>query len=130
MADLSKIKLNGTTYNFKDTVARNYATEEEILELLNSLDIVSGQSILSVRQMTTTDTSATLDQNILYVWPEMAELSISCPLTGHYAFRFTSGATATNLTLPSGVIMPTNFIVEANMVYEINILEGYGTAAS
>ena len=35
MADLSKIKLNGTTYNFKDTVAR-----ENLSALERSLDTI------------------------------------------------------------------------------------------
>ena len=35
MADLSKVKLNGTTYNFKDTVAREYFANKNFLEIID-----------------------------------------------------------------------------------------------
>ena len=43
--------------------------------------------------------------------------------------RFTSGATATTLTM-TGITMPDDFSVEANTVYEINVYEGYGLAVN
>lgn len=79
---------------------------------------------------TSSDTSQTLAENTFYVWPEMTSLTITCPSTGGpYAFRFTSGSTATTLTM-SGITMPDDFTVEANKVYEINVYQGYGLAAS
>ena len=79
---------------------------------------------------TSSDTSQTLAANTFYVWPEMSALTITCPATGGpYAFRFTSGSTATTLTM-TGITMPNDFAVEANKVYEINVFEGYGIAVS
>lgn len=79
---------------------------------------------------TSSDTSQTLAANTFYVWPTMTTLTVTCPTTGGpYAFRFTSGSTATTLTM-SGITMPDDFTVEANKVYEINVYQGYGLAAS
>ena len=79
---------------------------------------------------TASDTAQTLAANTFYIWPEMSALTITCPATGGpYAFRFTSGATATTLTM-TGITMPDDFAVEANKVYEVNVYQGYGLAVS
>lgn len=78
---------------------------------------------------TSSDTSFTLQADKFYVWPEMSALSVTVTSTGMYAFRFTSGSTATTLTV-TGATMPDSFTVEANKVYEINIYQGYGVASS
>ena len=89
-----------------------------------------GGSTTTVQTMTASDTAATLAENVFYIWPEMAALEITCPASGGvYAFRFTSGETATELTL-SGITMPDDFTVEAGRVYEINVYEGFGLAQS
>jgi len=84
----------------------------------------------TVVNKTASDTSQTLAANTFYIWPEMASLTITCPATGGpYAFRFTSGSTATTLTM-TGITMPDDFTVEANKTYEVNVYEGYGLAVS
>ena len=84
----------------------------------------------TVVNKTASDTSQTLEANKFYIFPEMSTLTITCPSTGgEYAFRFTSGATATTLTM-TGITMPDGFTVEANRVYEINVYQGYGLAVS
>jgi len=84
----------------------------------------------TVVNKTSSDTSQTLAANTFYIWPEMSALTITCPATGGpFAFRFTSGATATTLTM-TGITMPDDFTVEANKVYEVNVYEGYGLAVS
>jgi hypothetical protein len=81
-------------------------------------------------QKTASDTAVTLEQYKFFVFPEMASLTVTCPATGgQYAFRFTSGSTATTLTM-TGIVMPDGFAVEANRVYEINVYQGYGLAVS
>ena len=80
-------------------------------------------------EMASTDTTATIEPNKLYVFPEMASLDITLggtidtSIVQEYRFRFTSGATATTLTLPSTVVGEIS--VEANKVYEVSILDGY-----
>ena len=84
--------------------------------------------------MTASDTAPTLDPNKLYVFPEMASLAptLNAPsdnsIVNEYHFIFTSGATATTLTLPAAVLQPDGFTVEANHVYEVSILENCMTA--
>ena len=84
--------------------------------------------------MTASDTTPTLDPNKLYVFPEMASLTptLNTPsdatILNEYHFMFTSGATATTLTLPASVLQPDGFSVEANHVYEVSIVENCMTA--
>lgn len=88
------------------------------------------QEQTTVVNKTSSDTAQTLAANTFYVWPEMSALTITCPTTGGpFAFRFTSGATATTLSM-TGITMPDDFTVEANKTYEINVYEGYGLAVS
>lgn len=97
--------------------------------LQNHQDISGKENITAVVSKTSADTSQTLAADTFYVWPEMSALTITCPATGMYAFRFTSGSTATTLTM-TGITMPDGFTVEADKVYEINIYNGYGVAQS
>ena len=65
----------------------------------------------------------------MYLCGELASLTFTAPQTGICAVRFTSGSTATVVTL-TGVTMPDSWEgAEANTVYEINILNGYGLVA-
>ena len=50
----------------------------------------------------------------------------SVPASGIFTIRFASGSTATTLTLPNTVTMPSGFSVEANKIYEICISDGFG----
>ena len=83
---------------------------------------------------TSADTTSALDPNKLYVFPEMASLTITLNTPGNanianeYHFCFDSGATATVLTVPATILQPDGFTVEANMHYEVSILEGAMTA--
>lgn len=73
-----------------------------------------------------------LKENTFYVFGTVSNLTITlatpaeASILNEYHFRFTSGSTATTLSLPSNVTMPSDFVVEANKVYEISIVDGYG----
>ena len=89
----------------------------------------AGDSVIVPRQeMQNTDTVVTLQPNILYVFPEMASLTVALAtpsdtnVTNEYHFFFTSGATATTLTLND--VLSDAYSIEANMKYEVSILEG------
>lgn len=93
-------------------------------------DAVGGVSAATPRQqMTAGDTTVTLQPNTLYVFPEMATLAITLAtpsntaVANEYHFFFTSGATATTLTLPDGIV--SDMSVEANRRYEASIMDGY-----
>lgn len=77
-----------------------------------------------------TDTAVELEPNKLYIFPEMSGLTITLAepsdtgIANEYHFVFQSGATATTLSIPDTVKLPSNFSVDANKIYEISILEG------
>ena len=60
----------------------------------------NGGSEITVQQMQNTDTTVTLQTNILYIFPEMATLDVTIPQTEQEIhFFFDSGATATVFSL-------------------------------
>lgn len=83
--------------------------------------------IVSRQEMQNTDTVVTLQPNILYVFPEMSSLTVTLGtpadsnVANEYHFFFTSGATATTLTLND--VLSDAYSIEANMKYEVSILE-------
>lgn len=90
----------------------------------------SGGSAGTVRiEKLSTDTAVELEANKLYIFPEMAELTITLAessdtsIVSEYHFVFQSGATATTLSIPDTVKTPSGFTVDANKIYEISIME-------
>lgn len=79
----------------------------------------------------TSDTTFTLTPNTFHVWDEVASLDLSFAeeqsgVANEYLFQFTSGATATTLTLPDGLkwandAAPT---IAENMIYQVSVLKG------
>lgn len=79
----------------------------------------------------TSDTTFTLTPNTFHVWDEVASLTLTLGseqsgVANEYVFQFTSGATATSLTLPDDIkwangTAPT---IAENMIYQISILNG------
>ena len=90
-------------------------------------DAESGSSATPRQQMQDTDVNVTLQPNILYVFPEMASLTVTLGtptdsnVANEYHFFFTSGSTATTLTLND--VLSDAYSIEANMKYEVSILE-------
>ena len=79
----------------------------------------------------TADT-AELAPNTYYRWGEIAALSVTlaepadATITNEYCFEFTSGATATKLTVPSTIKWVHEPTVEAGKTYQVSILNGIG----
>lgn len=69
--------------------------------------------------------------NTKYLCGEVATLTFTPPSTGTSSVRFTSGTTATVLTVPSTVKFPEWFdptVLQTQTIYEILISDGiYGT---
>ena len=86
----------------------------------------NGDSETTVQQMQNTDTTVTLQPNILYLFPEMATLDVTIPQTDQEIhFFFDSGATATTFSLQSqggGQIYTDAYSIDANMRYEVSVL--------
>ena len=90
-------------------------------------DVESSSSATPRQEMQNTDTTVTLEPNKLYVFPEMASLTVTLGtpsdinVENEYHFFFTSGQTATTLTLND--VLSDAYSIEANMKYEVSILE-------
>ena len=77
-----------------------------------------------------TTVTQTGEDHVMYLCGELATLSFTAPQTGITAIRFTSGTTATVVTL-TRITMPDDWTgAEANKTYEINVLDGKGVYAS
>lgn len=80
------------------------------------------------QEMQNTNTTVTLQPNILYAFPEMSTLTVmlgnpsDTDIANEYHFFFTSGATPTSLTLND--VLSDTYSIEANTKYEVSILEG------
>lgn len=91
-------------------------------------DAESGSPATPRQEMLSSDTVITLEPNKLYIFPEMASLTVTLAepdnsnVANEYHFFFTSGATATTLTLND--VLSDAYSIEANMKYEVSILEG------
>lgn len=93
-----------------------------------------GNKADKIAKTTVSGTSVTqaLTENTFYVFGEVSALTVTLAtpadanILNEYHFRFTSGSTATTLTLPNSVTMPSDFAVEANKTYEISIVDNYG----
>lgn len=94
----------------------------------DGLDGVSGVPVRI--EKTSSDSTAEIDPNKLYIFPEMLSLTytLATPsdtsVSNEYHFVFRSGATATELVHPANVSVPDGFAVDKNKLYEISILEG------
>lgn len=79
----------------------------------------------------TGDTTFTLTPNTFHVWGEVATLDITLGdetsgVANEFLFQFTSGSTATTLTLPDDIkwANDTAPTIAENMIYQISILKG------
>ena len=92
--------------------------------------IVSGQ----LAPVTVTGTTATIvaEAGKRYICGELTELTFTPPSEGITDIIFTSGTTATVLTLlpANGVTMPDGFSVESGKKYEFNFLDRLGVVQS
>ena len=75
-------------------------------------------------------TLALAADNTVYEYGELTALTVTAiPASGAFILRFTSGATATVLTLPNTLHLPDGFTVKTNTRYEINVADGYALCA-
>ena len=79
----------------------------------------------------TSDTTFTLTPNTFHVWDEVSALTLTlgsetAGVANEYLFQFTSGATATSLTLPDDIKWANDSAptIAENMIYQVSILKG------
>ena len=96
--------------------------------LMSATDKAKLDNVGSVVTVSGTTPTITALSGVRYVCGEVATLDITPCASGICDIVFTSGSTATVLTLPNTVKFPDGaFTPEANTTYEINILDGiYG----
>lgn len=82
----------------------------------------------------TADTTFTLTPNTFHIWDEVSFLTLTLGaetsgVANEYLFQFTSGSTATTLSLPDDIkwIDGETPTIEANKIYQISILKGLGS---
>lgn len=99
---------------------------EKITGLIDSVD--ASTRVVEISGATPTISALS---NTLYVCGTLTSLTLTPPAEGITTVLFQSGSTATTLTLPSTVLMPSWFYIEPNKIYEISIAHGiYGSAMS
>jgi hypothetical protein len=91
----------------------------------------SGSGAYSEVNHGTSDTTFTLTPNTFHIWDEVSALTLTlgsetAGVANEYLFQFTSGNTATTLSLPSDLkwandAAPT---IAENMIYQVSILKG------
>lgn len=83
----------------------------------------------------TNDTTFTLTPNTFHVWDEVSTLTLDfgseiSGVANEYLFQFTSGATATTLSLPSDLKWTDELLISANRIYQVSILKGLASVSS
>jgi hypothetical protein len=75
-----------------------------------------------------TETTVEIQPNVLNVWGEVAELTITLAtpndtsIVNEYMFQFTSGTVATTLALPSNIQWMSEPKINANATYQLSIV--------
>ena len=79
-----------------------------------------------------TASSVSIEPGVLNVWGTMSSLTITFAtpsdntIMNEYLIQFTSGSTATNLTMPSSVMWAEEPEIKANATYQISVVNNLG----
>lgn len=115
-------------YATKDSLA-NYATTKQLANYATNESLAGFATKEKVQNMT--ETTASIAPNILHVWGEVEELNITLAegeegVVNEYMVQFTSGATATTLTLPDSIVWMSSPNIKANKTYHLSIINNLG----
>lgn len=125
-------KAAGDTTQSQSSNAVGAYTDNAKASIKAMLGIVDGST--GTVDVSGTTPTITAVENTRYVCGEVATLSFTPPASGISIVRFTSGTTATVLTLPSTVKFPEWFdatSLETDTIYEICVTDGvYGAVMS
>ena len=83
----------------------------------------------------TSDTTFALTPNVLHIWGEVTALTLTLAtpadstIVNEYMFQFTSGSTATTLSLPSSVTWVAAPSINAGATYQVSIVNNLGIIA-
>ena len=148
------VKINGTTKNPSNGVVdlgtvitshQDISGKQDKLVSGTNIKTINGESVLGSGDITITssggaypevnhgtgDTTFTLTPNTFHVWDEVTSLTLNfgsgiSGVANEYLFQFTSGPTATSLTLPDDIKWANDNVptIGANMIYQVSILRG------
>ena len=123
------VQLNAGDIEFDDS--ETYAAGSIGAEVSQQKNAISQKETKTTyTTLSGTTVTQTGEDHVMYLCGELATLSFTAPVSGITAIRFTSGTTATVVTL-TGITMPDDWEgAEANKTYEINVLDGKGVYAS
>lgn len=101
---------------------------ENLLDKVASGEIGGGGAYAEVNHGTS-DTTFALTPNTFHVWDEVSALTLTlgsetAGVANEYLFQFTSGATATTLSLPSDLKWAEDLFIEPNKIYQVSVLKG------
>ena len=150
------VKINGTTKNPSNGVVdlgtvitshQDISGKQDKLVSETNIKTINGESVLGSGDITigggtsssaypevnhgTGDTTFTLTPNTFHVWDEVTSLTLNfgsgiSGVANEYLFQFTSGPTATSLTLPDDIKWANDNVptINRNMIYQVSVLRG------
>lgn len=110
----------------------NLATKEEIPTKISQIENDINLGSIPVVNHGTSDTTFELTSNIFHKWDTVSELTLTLAASdeniyNEYMFQFTSGDTATTLTVPSTIVWNRTPNIGANKTYQFSIVNNIGT---
>ena len=137
LPDISELATKAELASKADASA--LASKQDTLVSGTNIKTINGETILgsgdievegeptAIVDHGTSDTTFELTPNILHKWDEVASLTLTLGaetpnIVNEFMIQFTSGATATQLSLPETVKWLNTPEIAANMVYQISIL--------
>lgn len=140
------VKINGSTKNPSNGVVDlgTVITSHQTLKTINGESIIGsgdivieggsssgGSGAYSEVNHGTSDTTFALTPNTFHIWDEVSSLTLTLVpetsgVANEFLFQFTSGATATTLSLPSDLKWANDAppTIAENMIYQVSILKG------
>jgi len=133
------VNINNTTYS-KTEVDNALNTKQASLVSGTNIKTVNNQSLLGSGNISIavypivnqTASSVSISPGVLNVWGEMSSLTITfatpsdSSIMNEYLIQFTSGTTATTLSLPSSIKWADAPDIEANATYQISVVNNLG----
>lgn len=120
------VKINGSTKN----------PSSGVVDLGTVITDISGKADkIAVVNHGTSSTTFTLTPNVLHVWGAVTTLTITLGTANNatldeFMFQFTSGSTATTLSLPDTIKWIAEPNIEANKIYQCSIINNVGVIAA
>ena len=97
-----------------------------------AVDVITHNSVVSHG---TSDTTFALTPNVFHVWGEVTSLTLTlatptdATIVNEYMLQFTSGSTATTLSLPNTITWASTPNIQANKTYQVSIINNLGVIA-